>query len=77
MDKNLNNILKMLLKIDKMFSNIYFDIEEQDFNGLIKYCIYVSNLEFYLSTKFKSISKIMKNKYKVKNCYFCYKNFEK
>lgn len=62
----------IIFTLDKMFNNILFDIDEVTFgDGSKKYCIYVSDFDFYMKDKkFKKWCEILRKKYpKVK--WFC------
>lgn len=55
---------KILLTLDEKFEDVYFDIEEVTLgDGTKKYCVFVSDYEFYMSKIYKKWRKILNAKY--------------
>ena len=66
----------VILALDKVFDDIYFDLEEIIHGDKTKiWCIYVSDLDFYLKdSKFKKWKTILKKKYPKVRWYCCYQS---
>jgi hypothetical protein len=64
----------IIITLDKIFSDIIFDIEEHVFGDGTKYCIVVGDFDFYMrDKKFKKWCEILRKKHPKVKWFCCYK----